>query len=280
MNKNLLSFYGLKHNPFSPDVPTEALQVSPKLENFCWRIENTLVREGGFALMTGDPGMGKSVSLRILARRLEGLRDVTVKVLEHPQSNLGDFYRELGDLFGVPLRPNNRWGAFKTLRERWKAHIESTLIRPILLVDEAQEMNPVVFNELRLLCSTQFDSRSLLSVVLAGDNRLIDKLRLQEMIPLGSRLRIRLTFETATREELMACLDHQVQTSGNPNLMTKPLMETLCEHALGNYRVLTTMAGELLALAAQREYPQIDEKLYFELFAANRTGVKNAGRTR
>jgi general secretion pathway protein A len=49
--------------------------------------------------------------------------------------------------------------------------------------------------------------------------------------------------------------------------MTPPLRHTLCEHALGNYRVLTTLANELLTTAAQRELPELDEKLYFEVFA-------------
>ena len=49
--------------------------------------------------------------------------------------------------------------------------------------------------------------------------------------------------------------------------MTTQLRHTLCDHAAGNYRILTTMAAELLAAAAQRELPQLDEKLYLEVFA-------------
>jgi general secretion pathway protein A len=49
--------------------------------------------------------------------------------------------------------------------------------------------------------------------------------------------------------------------------MTPPLRHTLCEHALGNYRVLSTLANELLTTAAQRELSELDEKLYFEVFA-------------
>lgn len=45
-------------------------------------------------------------------------------------------------MFGVELKPNNRWGGFKALRERWQAHLEKTLLRPVLLIDEAQEMSP------------------------------------------------------------------------------------------------------------------------------------------
>ncbi len=268
MNKKLLALYGLKWNPFSPELPTEALYGTPRVEDFCWRIEQALVREGGFALITGEPGAGKSVVLRLLAERLGQLRDLTVGAITHPSSHLADFYREMGDLFGVELKVHSRWGGFKALRERWLAHLEGTLLRPVLLIDESQEMPPGVLNELRLLSSTQFDSRTLLSIVLAGDNRLTHKLRRDELLPLGSRIRTRLLMEYAGREELMACLKHLQASAGHASLMTPELMKALCDHALGNYRVLTSMAAELLTCAAQQELTQLDEKLYLTVFGS------------
>jgi general secretion pathway protein A len=274
MTTKLLALYGLKWNPFTADLPPEALCPTPKVDAFCWRIEQGLVREGGFALITGEPGSGKSVVLRLLAERLGRLRDLTVGALTHPQSGGADFYRELGELFGVALAPHNRWHSFKTLRARWQTHLESTLLRPVLLIDEAQEMPPTVFGELRLLAAAHFDSRLLLSVVLAGDGRLPELLRRADLVPLGSRIRTRLNLEYASREELQACLQHLLATAGNATLMTAELQSTLCEHAMGNYRVLTTMAGELLAVAAQRELPHLDEKLYLEVFAPPRPAAK------
>lgn len=277
MNKKLLALYGLKWNPFSQDLPVEALMHTKKVESFCWRIEQNHIREGGFAMITGDPGTGKSVTLRLLAERLSKVGNATVGALAHPQSNIADFYREMGDLFGVPLKPHNRWMGFKALRERWQGHIENTMLRPVLLVDEAQEMGPLVLSELRLLTSTHFDSKIILSVVLAGDARLQEKLRRDDLLPLGSRIRTRLQMEYQTRDELIECLRHLLQTAGNATLMTPQLMEVICDHALGNLRVMTTMAAELLAVAAQRELTQLDEKLYLEVFAAPRqvAGVKS-----
>src|SRR5258707_3663136 len=98
-----------------------------------------------------------------------------------PQANLADFYREMGDLFGVELRPHNRWAGAKVLRERWQTHIDASLARPVLIVDEAQEMLSTVLSELRLLCSTRLDSHILLTVVLAGDGRLLERLRSDEV---------------------------------------------------------------------------------------------------
>jgi general secretion pathway protein A len=271
MNQKLLALYGLKWNPFSPAVPTEALFVPPRVEDFCWRIEHAQIREGGFALIHGDPGTGKSVTLRLLADRLARLSDVTVGVMTHPQSSLVDFYRELGDIFTVPLRPHNRWGGFKALREVWFAHLEKTRRRPLLLIDEAQEMAPATLSELRLLTSARFDSQPLLCVVLAGDARLIEKLRREELVPLGSRIRTRLATEHASREELQACLSHLLAGAGNASLMTPQLQQTLCDHAAGNYRILTTLANELLSAAAQRDLAQLDGKLYLEVFAPPET---------
>ena len=126
MNQKLLALYGLKYNPFIPEVPIEALYVSPKIENFCWRIEQAHLREGGFALVHGDPGSGRSVVMRVLAERLSRLADLSLGVIHHPQSNLSDFYRELGDIFGLSIRSSNRWGGFKALRARWIDHLGSS----------------------------------------------------------------------------------------------------------------------------------------------------------
>jgi type II secretory pathway predicted ATPase ExeA len=266
MNKKLLALYGLKWNPFSPDVPTEALLVTPRVESFCWRTEN-LAREGGFSLITGEPGAGKSVALRILVERLSGLREVRVGILSRPQAGLADFYRELGDLFGVQLQPHNRWAGSKMLRERWQAHIDAALFRPVLVIDEAQEMKPPELNELRFLCSSRLDSHMLLTAVLAGDARLLGKLNTEDLLPLGSRMRVKLPLERATPDELHECLRNALAKAGAPKLMTAELMATLCEHATGNYRAMMTMAGELLLAGAQREAKQLDEKLYLELYA-------------
>jgi type II secretory pathway predicted ATPase ExeA len=281
MTRTLLAPYGLKFNPFATELPAEALYQSPKIVDFFWRIENVLVREGGFAMITGDPGTGKSVVLRTLAERLEHQSDLTVGVINHPQSNLADFYRELGEVFGVALRPSNRWAGFKVLRERWHAHLEATRWRTIILIDEAQEMGAKNLLELRMLASTRFDSLPLLAVVLAGDARLSEALAKDDLLPLGTRMRVRLSLDYASRDELCACLEHLLSSAGNPALMTPSLSQTLCERAGGNYRVMTNLGAQLLTAAMQRQLMQLDDKLFLELFAtpasANKPSARKAG---
>lgn len=263
--KKLLNHYGLKWNPFTPDVPTEALLVTKKIESFIWRVES-MVQGGGFALVTGDPGNGKSVALRILSERLKGVRDVVVGVISRPQSKVADFYRELGEIFQVKLSSANRYGGFKLLRERWRAHVEANLLRPVLLVDEAQETPVEVLSEIRLLSSANFDSIHYLTVVFGGDSRLPELLRHEDLIPLGSRIRTRLLLEYSTKDELRALMEHAMGKAGNPKLVTEELLDTLVDHAAGNYRTLMNMAAELLMAGMAQEGVQLDEKLYLEVF--------------
>jgi type II secretory pathway predicted ATPase ExeA len=262
----LLSLYGLKFHPFRPDVPIDALFTTPAVDSYLRRIELGIA-DGGFAMLTGDPGTGKSVALRLLTGRLRALPDVLVGSVEHPQSRTMDFYRELADLFGIPLTSHNRWAGFKSLRARWADHIASTRCRPVLIMDEAQETLATVFNELRILASKDLDSKQLLCVVFAGDARLPERFRSAELLPLGSRIRRRLNLDYASREELLACLDHLLSAAGNPSLMTSELRVTLADHAAGNYRVLMNLADELLAVATDRELARLDEKLFLEVFA-------------
>ena len=265
-NKTMMSLYGLKWNPFLADMPKEGLISNDKIERFLWKVEN-LVLDGGFGMITGDPGTGKSVVLRQISDRLDGMRDLTVGVITRPQSSIVDFYAEIGLAFGVELKGTNRFRGFKMLRERWHNHIESSLLRPILLIDEAQEMPTTTLNELRLLSSHEFDSKNILTIILCGDRRLPEKFRIPDLLPLGSRIRTRLNMEAETTKSLVEFIDKATTNAGNPALMSKELSKTLAEHSSGNYRALCIMANELLSEGMRTQAQQLDEKLFFEVFA-------------
>lgn len=274
MSYRSLTRYSLKWNPFSPEVPVEACYADQRTEHFIWRVRK-LSEEGGFAMVTGESGTGKSITLRMLKAALADQRDAMVGVLTRPQSSLSDFYRELGSLYNVQLTPHNRWAGTTVLRQRWLSQIETGLSRAILIVDEAQEMQPAVLKELRLLSADALDSRFLLTVVLGGDQRLVQKFRKPELIPLAGRIRVQLHREPATPDQLREYLQQVLAAAGNPHLMTEDLVATVCEHAAGNLRVLMTMCGELLDAAVGKKAESIDEELFLETFASPGAMAKN-----
>ena len=128
-------------------------------------------------------------------------------------------------------------------------------------------MSVAAFTELRLLSSAELDSRSILITVLAADNRLASRLQEADLLPIASRIRARLRTEALDPSQLLQCLNHLLKMAGNPKLMNLSLLQTLCEHAAGNLRLLMNMANDLLAAALEQERQQIDEKLFFEVFA-------------
>jgi general secretion pathway protein A len=270
--KNLLSLYGIKWNPFAVDIPFEGIVTNPAMDDFCWRTES-LVMDGGFAMITGSVGTGKSVALRWLSQKLSRLQDVHVAQLNRPQSSITDFYRELGSMFGLDVRMSNKWGGFRSLRDKWITHIDSTMFRPVLLIDEAQEMPATVLSELRLMSSSQFDSRAILTVVLCGDERLPERFRSPDLMPLGSRIKTRLLMEHRTRDEMNALIEDAIKLAGNPVLMTKELMLTLADKSMGNYRAMMHMADDLLTEGVKRQIPQLDQQLFLERFDFNQKKV-------
>lgn len=265
MTDPLRSTFGLRFNPFRSDVPAEALYVSPQLDAFLFRVEQQ-VRDGGFVCITGEPGTGKSAALRALAERIDNIKDATVGVLTRPHSNNADFYRELGHLFGVTLSPHNRWAGSKILRETWLAHIDQSRTRPVLLIDEAQEMKGPALAELRLLTSMNLDARSLLTVVLAGDDRLTAKFRTPDALPIDSRIRSRMQLGYADGEQIRLTFERLLEHAGRPDLMSGGVITALAQHAHGNLRAAMTMADNLLTHALQHDLPGIDEQAFFELF--------------
>lgn len=265
--KKIQALYGLKWNPFSQEVPPEALQTFPAFDRFCYRVED-LVIEGGFAACMGEPGLGKSVVLRMLSERLSRMPNVIVGEFTRPQSSINDFYRELADLFRIPFSVSNRYSGHQALRKKWRSHIETTLLRPILLIDEAQALSTAVINEIKSLSSECFDSQMLVTVILAGDMRLAELLETPELKPIDSRLRHRLVLAPKDTEELEEFLKEAIRRAGASGLMSPELITALSDRCMGNTRSLITLANDCLVEGVRLELPKLEEKLFLELAGA------------
>ena len=268
MNKKLLALYGLKWNPFAPDVPVEALHVSRRIESFCWRVRATR-RRGRLRprhRRARHRQVGHAAHSRRTPRRAARRQESASSRGRRPASPTS--IARWATCSASNSVPHNRWGGAKLLRDRWQTHIDAALSRPVLIVDEAQEMLPAVLAELRLLSSASLDSHILLTVVLAGDGRLLERLRSDELLPLGSRMRVRLALERPTPDELSELIVYapaegrrrQADDAGADRHARRPRS--------GQPARADEYRRRVARVAAQREARQIDEKLFLELCAA------------
>lgn len=268
-----LTALGLSHHPFDPDGPLRGFLRTPVVDLFCRRVAY-LAQRGGFALLSGAPGVGKSVALRLLADDLRRLGpERTVAILERPQASVADFYRELGHLYGVTLTPHNRWTGAARLRKAWRTFAEEACLQAVLLIDEAQELSDPVLAELRLMAGERLDAGWLLTVVLAGDDRLGDRLRTATLAPLASRLRIRMRVQEQSAADLAAALTHLLEIAGNPAVFTDDVIATLAEQATGNFRTLMHLADQLLTAAIETGATTVDQHLLLSAAAEATTAA-------
>ena len=174
-NTDIRSLYGLKYNPFLPDLPPEALYDIPGTASFALRVRS-MAEHGGFALITGEPGLGKSKTLQKIAHQLEQIPDLTVGVMQRPPKQAGRLFTgRWGSCSMSTCPPPTAMAASKPCETVGKRHCQSTLLKPVLLIDESQQVSTECLTELRILQSDRFDSKSLLFTILCGDNRLPDR---------------------------------------------------------------------------------------------------------
>lgn len=272
--------FGLHTWPFGSALPGDTYHRTPAMDRFLNRIPH-LVAYGGYGLITGEPGTGKSTLLRIIVDHIGEHRDVVVRVLSRPQASLADFYRELGERFDVELRPHNRWRCAHVLRERWLTHWQQARQRPVILVDEAQEASAKVLSELRLLVADELDRGMLTTIVLAGDGRLLEHLGTPDLAPLSSRIGPRCHLEARAVDDLTELLERLLDAAGNPGLMSDEVITSCAEHAQGNCRALMHLGSELLeAACADPTCTVIDADLFSRLCAELVPGVPPPRSTR
>jgi len=154
MNKTLLALYGPQMESLRPRrAGQRPACLAPRIDSFRRDGVSHLAAEGrAFALVTGrGPAPANRPTLRILADHLAGPSATSRSLHDQPgpQANIADFYREMGDLFGVELQPPQPMGRNPgPPSSAGRKHIDGARSPgPILIVDEAQEIQPSVLSE-------------------------------------------------------------------------------------------------------------------------------------
>ena len=252
----LNAYYQFSQSPFSRAIPANDLYPSRGHQEVQARLAFALPERLPL-LITGDVGVGKSTALRAFVHSLDHNLHPLV-YLANPKLNPTALYSQI--LLALQEEPSH---AFTRLLPQLRNTLQ-TLARknrfPLLIVDEAHLLPSEIFDQLRFLLNDDFDSTSLLTLVLIGQPDLSAKLRFSPYQALNQRIALRYALPPLDLEETAAYVKHHLRVAGyQRQLFSDDFVAELHHHAKGTPRLINNICRAALLPGAVEEKQILDQ---------------------
>jgi len=204
-------YFSLKERPFSLTPDPDFLFLSGSHQRALDHMLFGLESGEGFIVVTGDIGVGKTTVCRALLRRLPE-RFATALVVNTLVTEK-ELLRTVLDDFGAPVPDGTRKDLLDALNRFLLAEAGAGR-RPVLIIDEAQNLAPPLLEQVRLLSNLETEKRKLLQIVLFGQKELQEKLRLPQLRQFDQRITVRATILPLDRRETSRYIQHRMSVAG------------------------------------------------------------------
>lgn len=247
--KKLFSKFGLKKEPFMKDVPVDEFFWPPQLEDARMRIR-AAIKGKTSAVITGDPGTGKTFVLRAVEKDLEG-QPYRFEYLHNSALNRRDFYRQLSGALGI--EPKGSAEAVFRLTSQYIQELATTQkIRPVTCFDEAHMLPDTVLSHLPILLNYQRDSKPFLSIILVGLGELRTTLSRNIQSALNTRIPVRIHLKPLQPEQVAQYVHHRMKLAGaDKEVFTEESLLLIAEATGGIMRKIDILAHHCLEAAAE-----------------------------
>jgi general secretion pathway protein A len=207
------SFFGLHEKPFSITPDPRYLFMSARHAEALAHLLYGVKESGGFIQLTGEVGTGKTTLVRSLLQQLPANTDVAL--ILNPQLSRVEFLCAICEELRVTLpEPRSSIKALIDALNRFLLENHARGRRPILIVDEAQNLRPDVLEQVRLLTNLETTKQKLLQIILIGQPELRALLARNDMRQLAQRITGRYHLQPLSRDEAEAYIDHRVKVAG------------------------------------------------------------------
>ncbi|MBM3135626.1 MAG: AAA family ATPase [Chloroflexi bacterium] len=245
--KDLLAWFGLKNFPFDKNLKTqEVLDTEPFKE--CTARLDYLKRRGGILLLTGDPGVGKTLALR---RYVDSLNENLFKPYYTPLSTLSraDLLYHVNRLLGLPPRLSKS-AVYGQIQKALLESKENSGKTVFLIIDEAHLLQTGPLEELRLLTNFKMDSYDPFILILSGQSDLRRVLEFAVLEPLNQRIAIRYHMPALTSQETKLYVTHHLKLAGAKEpLLDEPALEAVHQVSFGIPRRIGSLVEQALTFA-------------------------------
>lgn len=254
------AFFGLSDNPFSIAPNPHYLFLSDRHREALAHLTYGLGETGGFVLLTGEVGTGKTTVSRCLLNQLPENTD-TAFILNPSLTEL-ELLATLCDELSIEYEKDP---SLKQLTDRLSHFLLANHEKgrnTVLIIDEAQHLRAEVLEQLRLLTNLETDTKKLLQVILIGQPELQQLLRRQELRQLAQRITARYHLLPLTLEEVGLYVQHRLQVAGRHEpLFNSRSIKALHKYSGGIPRLINLLCERaLMAGYAQSKVP-IDHKM-------------------
>src|SRR5450756_856473 len=240
------SYFGLAEEPFSIAPDPRYLYMSQRHQEALAHLLYGVNAGGGFVLLTGEVGAGKTTVCRCLLEQIPESCDVAY--IFNPKLTVEELLSTICAEFGITFPPGNT--SVKVYIDCINAYLLDAHARgrhTVLIIDEAQNLAADVLEQMRLLTNLETDKRKLLQIILLGQPELAAMLERPELRQLGQRLVARYHLGPLTRPEVAAYVRHRLEVSGaKRQLFPARLMGRLYRLSGGVPRVINVLCDRAL----------------------------------
>jgi general secretion pathway protein A len=243
--------FGLIAHPFRKNLAADELFISSAARELTVRLEHWLDLRA-LALVTGEPGSGKTTLCRIFTGQLHpGL--YRLFYVCHSTGNTTDLYKLISWELGLPTE-RSRAALYRVIHDEIVRLSVEVKTQPVLVIDEAHNLRSDVLEDLRLLTNYQMDSQNRLCLMLIGQSELRRRLSMAVHEALAQRIVIRHHLGGLGRDELAPYLSHLLRLAGTELPLFSPeALETLYQASAGLPRKINLIAHHaLLATACEK----------------------------
>jgi general secretion pathway protein A len=252
-----LNYYGLNDNPFSIAPNPDYLFMSTRHKQALAHLTFGLTESGGFVMLTGEVGTGKTTVMRKLMQELG--KDTKMAVILNPTLSALELLATVCDELNVSYDASVATLKVYTdkILEKLASNHENGK-NTVLLIDEAQHLLPEVLEQLRLLTNLETNREKLLKVVLIGQPELQQLLRRNELRQLAQRVTARYHLLPLTQNEVKQYVEHRWFIAGGvSSCFNSAALAELFNISGGIPRVINLLCDRALSIGYSLQRPFI-----------------------